>query len=623
MFLLKSIDLIALMGLFVQTFVAWVFVAIFASIRRRERSSTAFTRFLGCFAALACALTFVSVRFFRTHDVDRSDDTWAEGRFAATACYVGYLGCKALFAVLLVSGSADLGGRAPARWMRRSALPLVAAMAGAPLLLRDVNLLLIVQAPVLVACAALSHRALARLPGDGSGLRLVRSALVALAVTWGIHAFAVLLLEVVPALRYLLAMNSMLDLGVQLALGTGLIICMLQESHRRARAAEEERERLQRTLDRDQRLRALGTLVSGVAHELNNPLTVILGYADLVGEPGAEANAAQVIREQAERCRGIVRNLSALAGQSVHPCEELEAARLLERVERGIASELLADGRRIERCAEPGLRLYGDRVGLEQVLTNLVVNALQASPPGGVVRVTARRAAGGAELLVDDQGEGIAEAARPHLFEPFFTTKGPGQGTGLGLSIAHAIVRAHGGSIAAEAAPSGTGARFRVRLPPAPIGAAAPEVAPPLPAGGRRLLIVDDDAGVRSVVRRHAEQRGWVVAEAASAEAALAATQRDTRFDALLCDLRMPGMGGVGFHDRLAELDPDALRRTVFVTGDLAAPDLAAFARRCRRPLLQKPFDFGVLFAAVDGRGGGGGGGGGGGHHGSNGERHA
>ncbi len=598
MFLLKSIDLIALISLFVQTFVAWVFVAIFASIRRRERSTTAFDRFLISFTALACALTFVSVRFFRTHDRGPPSAYWADGNWPATVCYIGYLGCKAVFALFLLRGCNDLASAPASRWLRRLGWPLVAALALAPLFVPDVNSLLVLQAPLLAGCALIALRALVPLRTEGSGLRLVRISLGALAGTWGIHVVAVLLLPLVPAFRYLLAMNSMLDLAVQLALGTGLIIGVLQESQRRMSAAEAEREQLQRALDRDAKLRALGTLVSGVAHELNNPLTVILGYADLVGDPAQEATAGQIIREQAERCRGIVRNLSALAGQSVHPREDLAVEALFERVVRGISPALTSDGRHLRCTAPAGMRLRADRIGIEQVLTNLVVNALQASPRGGTVTLEATLDGSRVILSVTDEGPGIAESVRTRLFEPFFTTKAPGEGTGLGLSIAHAIVRAHRGTISVDTVPRGRGAHFRVMLPQ------LDDVEPPVAAGaspkGRRLLVIDDDPGVRAVVRRHAEQRGWVVAEAESAEAALDSATRLSSFDATLCDLRMPGIGGVGLHDRLVREDPVALQRTIFVTGDLTAPDLLAFARRCQRPLMQKPFDFSELFAAVD-----------------------
>jgi signal transduction histidine kinase/CheY-like chemotaxis protein len=425
--------------------------------------------------------------------------------------------------------------------------------------------------------------------------------LVGLACAWAIDATAAGLHERYSFFRYVLAANSFLDLGVQLSLGTGLVISLLQETHRRLGAAEVERERLQSVIDRDEKLRALGTLLSGVAHELNNPLTVILGYADLLAAKDSDNDPARIVAEQAQRCRGIVRNLSALAGQSQHPLQELDVADLVDRVVRGIQPNRDADSPQIRIGAIKALRLNADRVGLEQVLTNLVSNALQASPPGGTVTIEAAPSGDGVTLSVTDEGTGVPHDLRGRLFEPFFTTKGPGKGTGLGLSIAHAIVRAHGGTISVEDSPRGPGARFCVFIPNAPL-ARAPE---PKPArqvtGARRLLIIDDEAAIRSVVRRQAELRGWSVSEADSAEGAMRGVHRLMDFDALLCDLRMPGIGGVGLYDLLSSEHPTVLERTVFVTGDLASPESVRFSTRCARPLVQKPFEFDELFAIVGG----------------------
>jgi len=599
MFLLQRIDLIALMGLFVQAFVAWVFVAILARVRRGESTMLAFRDFHHAFLALAISLTVLSVRFFQTHELRDPDSTWSEGGPAATACYILYLGLKALFGLLLVRGSYLLAGRESPRWLSRAWWPVVVLTTSLPLWTPNIVTLLVAQAPLMIACSIAALLVLPRPAAAGSGLQLVRLALMGTAAAWCVHALAASLFEVFPLLRYALALNSFVDLAVQLALGTGLLVSLLQAAHQRLSAAEQERAQLQRRLDRDEKLRALGTLVSGVAHELNNPLTVIMGYAEMLSTPGREHAAARIVGEQAERCRVIVRSLSALAGQVKHRPQELLAEELVERVLRGLAPKASPEGRRVRVEPIGELRLHADRVGMEQVLTNLILNALQASPPRGEVLVRASARPEGIEFRVSDGGPGVPQELRSRLFEPFFTTKEPGQGTGLGLSIADAIVREHGGTITIEDAPAGRGACFCVLIPHAP-RASVPESAPATPprcAG--RLLIVDDDAAVRSVLRLQAERRGWSVSECDRAEGVLSPAAWLSEADAVLCDLRMPGIGGIGLHDRLAREDPQALERIVFVTGDLASEESARFSQRCKHPLIAKPFDFDELFAIV------------------------
>lgn len=599
MFLFDRIDFVALVGLWVQAFVAWVFVAILSTLRRRETSSFALDSFFRSFLALAVALTILSVRFFRAHDVVE-DELWQDGEWPVTLAYMGYGALKGAFALFIVRGCYELIGRAPSPILERAWWPAIGALALAPLVVPEITPLLIVQAPVIAVCAVVAHRVLGRERVDCQGRRVVRLSLRLLFATWCVHAVAASLSGVTPSARSVLAISSLLDLAVQLLLGLGLILSALQGSQRRLRAAEQDRERLERELARDEKLRALGTLVSGVAHELNNPLTVILGYAEILGGTPQAASTAKIIEEQAERCRGIVRNLSALAGQSVQSPEDLDVRELIERVVRGVTPQERAHGKHVAVQADDGLRLRADRIGLEQVLSNLLTNALDASPAGGTVHVAARSIGANVEFTVRDEGPGVPASVRERLFEPFFTTKRPGCGTGLGLAIAHAIVRDHRGSISVdddEKAPQ-RGATFRVVIPNAsPARLAGERGEHPAPSA-RRLLLLDDDSAVRSVIRRHAERRGWVVDEADCAETAI--TKRLREFDVVLCDLRMPGIGGVGFHDHLQSAHAELLEHTVFATGDLASPEAVRFSQRCRRPLVQKPFVFVELFEVLD-----------------------
>ena len=605
MFLLKSIDLVALVSLLVQAVVAWVFFAIQRTLTRREGAARAVVEFQWAFFALASALTVLCARFFLSYEITESPDYWDEGRALPIACYSAYHLGKGAFALLLVRGAYRMAEREPPRWLSFVGLPFLAAFTLAPLFEPNINYLLVWQGPLMVTAALVALRALRDTRSPLLGLTLVRYALVALAVAWVVHSLSVPLLDVFPPARYWLALNSFVDLSVQLVLGTGIVVGVVQLANERARAAEADRERLQRALESDERLRALGTLVSGVAHELNNPLTVILGYAELLGSGAKGGAEVQIIGEQAERCRGIVRNLSALARNSVHEPRELETDELVGRVLRGLPTELTQGGARVRVEQRVKARLSGDRSGLEQVLANLLVNALQADTSGAPVELAVDANEREVHLSVTDRGPGVPPELRSRLFEPFFTTKAPGHGTGLGLSIAHAIVRAHGGRIEVENGPHGRGARFRVVLPrlSEPARALAPSAAhepPPEDAQGRTLLVVDDESAVRTVLSQHASRRGWVVSEAESAEAAFEHIARFGEPDLLLCDLRMPGLGGAGLHARLERERPTLLVRSVFMTGDLAAPDSVQFVERCRRPVLAKPFDFDELFRSLE-----------------------
>ncbi|MCY3000745.1 MAG: ATP-binding protein [Planctomycetota bacterium] len=605
MFLLKSIDLVALVSLLVQALVAWVFFAMQRTLTRREGAARAFVDFQWAFFALASALSVLCARFFQAHDVTKSAEWWDEGRALPTACYVAYHLGKGAFAFLLVRGSYRMAEREPPRWLQSVGVPIVAAFTLAPLVNSNINHLLVVQGPLMIAAAVIALRALRENRSPLLGPSLVRSALLSLALSWVVHALSVLLLHAHPAARYWLALNSFVDLAVQLVLGTGIVMSVVQLANARARAAEADRERLQRALESDERLRALGTLVSGVAHELNNPLTVILGYAELLGNSPGSGSEVQIIGEQAERCRGIVRNLSALARNSVHEPRELDTDELVGRVLRGLPHELTRGGARVRVEQRVKARLSGDRSGLEQVLANLLVNALQADASGAPVELAVDANEREVVLAVTDGGPGVPPALRSRLFEPFFTTKAPGKGTGLGLSIAHAIVRAHGGRIEVEDGPHGRGARFRVVLPRLPDVARAGAVAanapaPAMDAQGRALLVVDDENAVRAVLAEHARRRGWRVIEAGSAESALEHIERAGEPDVLLCDLRMPGLGGPGLYERLERERPAVLARALFVTGDLAAPESVKFVDRCRCPVLPKPFDFDELFRALE-----------------------
>ncbi|HET7462500.1 MAG TPA: PAS domain S-box protein [Longimicrobium sp.] len=368
----------------------------------------------------------------------------------------------------------------------------------------------------------------------------------------------------------------------------------------------DEVEREQR-LRRAERLASLGTLVSGVAHELNNPLGAIIGFTQLLlmdERPPREREDLETIRREAERMAKIVSDLRLLGRGTQEDARTREPVDLNDVVRHVLRSRGYAlRTRNVEvREALPAdlAPVRGDRGQLEQVVLNLVVNAEQAvARMDGTRRISlsTRALDGTVRLRVEDTGRGIAPELQERIFDPFFTTKAPGEGTGLGLSVVNRIVAEHGGEIRVESGPGG-GTAFVVDLPRAEedaTGEPSPDdeprdgdAPPPL-----RVLVVDDEAAVRRVVARYLGRRGHVVHEAAEGGQALAMLEEagDDGYDVILSDLRMPGLGGDQLLARLRDRADGMDRRLVFLTGDTASEDAERILRGSDVLVLEKPVD--------------------------------
>ena len=365
---------------------------------------------------------------------------------------------------------------------------------------------------------------------------------------------------------------------------------------------------------RREKLAALGAFVSGVAHELNNPLSSIMLFAEtMLEEPrsAADVEALTLIRDQARRSRAVVRDLLGYVRGHQGAREIADVATAI----RGALGSVRAEGERLGVHFETAIAadlpaIEIDRAGIEQVLTNLMLNAVQAVGAGGTVRLTARATAGGCELVVEDDGPGIPADVLPRLFEPFFTTKPTGQGTGLGLPMSLDIVRRHGGSllVANRDPAEGSGARFTVVLPRTALPAPVPAPSPGAPQDGRpRILVIDDEPTIRGAIRRFFTRRQWHVDEAADGTSALAILlgPAGETYDVIVSDIRLPGLTGIELHDRLAAERPALLDRLVLATGDAGAGPAAELASRARCPIMQKPFELSTLARVVEGiRGG-------------------
>ena len=367
-----------------------------------------------------------------------------------------------------------------------------------------------------------------------------------------------------------------------------------------------EARRLQEQLLQSEKLAALGELTSGVAHELNNPLATVVGYAELLALdlnlPEGVKRKLSTIHQEATRASNIVSNLLSYARRSspeksfVQVNEVIEAALEMRRY------QLQNDNVRITPdLSENVLPVWGDELQLQQVLLNIVNNAAQAVSGwrgSGEIRIWTRPATlngrPGVRVIIEDNGPGIAPEHLRRVFDPFFTTKPTGEGTGLGMSIALRIISNHEGLIWCESR-LGHGARFIIELP----GAAGSELAegyeetPELPIArdeSAHILVVDDEEPVVTLMSEILMMDGHRVTPAFNGAEAIALLNVG-EYDLILSDVRMPAVGGPTFFEILQTTRPDLLPKVVFVTGDTMSSSTQQFLQRAARPVLSKPFD--------------------------------
>ncbi|HUQ45270.1 MAG TPA: PAS domain S-box protein [Gemmatimonadaceae bacterium] len=375
------------------------------------------------------------------------------------------------------------------------------------------------------------------------------------------------------------------------------VLCLIRD-------ATEEKQ-LQHQLIQSEKMAAIGQLVSGVAHELNNPLASISAFAQLMladrALPTTDRHSAEVIVAEARRASRIVHNLLTFARQ--HRAEKVYADinKVLEDTLDLRAYELNVRGIRLQRdLANPAPHTMVDVYQLQQVLLNLVTNAEQAMSASDRThhRLTVSTR-GGAETIrieVEDTGTGIPEESLERIFNPFYTTKAIGEGTGLGLSISLGIISEHGGRVWAENLVSG-GSRFCIDLPvlaPAEIASAPARVPHSAPGPGLRILIADDELPIRLALSQYFRQLGHTAVAVASGREAIAAAAAE-RFDAVLLDMRMPDISGKQVFEQWQSQAPALAERVVFLTGDIVSSELQGFLNRTGRPFVSKPFELDAL----------------------------
>ena len=382
----------------------------------------------------------------------------------------------------------------------------------------------------------------------------------------------------------------------------GLVLVMLDVTTTR---------RLRDQITQSEKLSSLGRMIAGVAHELNNPLTSVIGYAQLLRTmpPGEKFSARlDTIRKEAERARRIVQNLLRFARTHTPERRPFSLNEVVDNTAQLLAYPVRSSGCRIVLDLDHDLpSVVGDVHEIEQALVNLVTNAQQAmagaETQGAITLRTWAAPEGRVVLEIDDQGPGIPEAARARVFDPFFTTKPVGQGTGLGLWLVYNAVTAHSGSIDALASPSG-GARFRLEFPSGPVmvpevdGTSVLEPQGDAPRVSARILVADAEAALAALICEALAAEGHRAVAAHDANELLDRVTREP-FDLLVADAALPGLSGDRLAREVAKIRPDLRDRILLTTGDWVSREPEAVARRLGAGLLRKPFELAELRRVV------------------------
>jgi two-component system NtrC family sensor kinase len=382
-----------------------------------------------------------------------------------------------------------------------------------------------------------------------------------------------------------------------------------------AREAMAEIERQRDALHQSEKLAALGSMLAGVAHELNNPLTIVLGQATMLREEAAGAGSDPAIRARAEkieaaaeRCARVVRSFLTIARQRKAETRAVALSPLLDSSIDLMLYGLRSSGVTVIRDYDESLpEILADPDQVQQVVFNLLVNAAQAleeTEARREIRVSVRVARDGKlGVVVADSGPGVPRDIAQRIFEPFFTTKPLGSGTGIGLSVSRGLAEAQGGTLALLASQKG-GAAFELSLPLAAgetgakagkgvDGASDPRTGRVAKGNDRepRAIVIDDEPEITVLLAEALRKAGYacdVATGGREGQAMIAANPGS--YDALICDLRMPDIDGPKLFRWISAHHPALAKRTVFVTGDALGPAAGLFLARSRRPVLEKPF---------------------------------
>jgi len=388
----------------------------------------------------------------------------------------------------------------------------------------------------------------------------------------------------------------------------------LDASHAQLNETVDTLKTTQAQLIQREKLSAIGEFVAGVTHELNNPLTSLLGFSELLAQtPVSEPQGRFIkrIAQSATRCQKIVQSLLSFTRKHKPERKSASLNDLVEATLEIMAYEMRTSNIQVSTQLDRSLpAVWVDAHQIQQVFLNIVNNARQAMEgcqSKGLLSVKSESRPGRVRVTFQDNGPGMPEENLSKIFDPFFTTKEAGKGTGLGMSLSYGIVRDHGGSISVQSK-LGEGARFDIELP---LSAArdgtqtsaepVARIAPMRDGRGRRVLVVDDEEAILDLANELLSGDGYVVDTASDGETAMSQL-RDHKYDLTICDWKMPGLNGRYLYEHLSQENPQAASRLIFMTGDVVNESTRCFLEEHHKVCLAKPFsleDFRVAISKL------------------------
>ena len=383
----------------------------------------------------------------------------------------------------------------------------------------------------------------------------------------------------------------------------------LQTSHAELRKTLQTLKSTQAQLIQSEKLSAVGEFVAGIAHELNNPLTSVIGFGELLRQTkldNKQGNFVNCIVKSSERCHKIVQGLLSFARQSPPERKPLKLSETVGTVLELMAYEMRTSNIAVETEISAELPwVMGDPHQLQQVFLNILNNsrqAMESKEGNGRIRITLDATETHVRLMFEDNGPGIPKENVAKIFDPFFTTKPVGKGTGLGLSLCYGIIQEHGGSISAENGVRG-GAIFKIELPVCrkteiPANRNVDEEGLSANGAGKKVLVIDDEVWILDLIRQILQRDGFEVDTVSDGKSALDHLSR-RHYELLVCDWKMPGISGPQLYERLTAVSPDAANRMIFMTGDVMSDTFQNFLKKHAKNCLSKPFSVSEFRTAI------------------------